>query len=329
MVSLSFHYGENMKKLIIAATALTLLSAPAFASRDTIHIVGSSTVYPFTTAVAEQFGKKTGNPTPVVESTGTGGGFKMFCSGVGVDTPDVTNASRPIKEGEKELCAANGVTPVETVIGVDAIVVARAAESGSLDVSLDELYRATAKYVIVDGQFVLNPNTHWSNKAGERVPMVILGPPPTSGTRDSFVELVVERACKAAIQAAGLTISEEDHKKYCTTIRDDGVYVEAGENDNLIVAKLTNNPDAFGIFGFSFLDGNRSIVTGVSIEGVAPEYETISSGQYAISRPLYVYYKQEHFDLIPNLREFMEEYQSEDALGEEGYLTEKGLVTLN
>jgi phosphate transport system substrate-binding protein len=317
-----------MKKFIIAALTLSMITSPALAARDTIRIVGSSTVYPFTTIVAEQFGKKTGAPTPIVESTGTGGGFKLFCAGTGHEYPDVTNASRAIKESETKDCEKNGVTPIEVPIGIDAIVVAKAKDGKHTDVTLDQLYRAVAMYVIVDGKFVKNPNTHWNNAEGVSIPMKILGPPPTSGTRDSFVELVMEKACKAAIKEAGLTVTEDEEKMYCRTVREDGVYVEAGENDNLIVQKILANPGSYGIFGYSFLEENLANLDGASIDGIAPIYENIQSGDYAISRPLFVYFKKEHLNMIPNLIEFMEEYKSDDAIGDEGYLTDKGLISV-
>lgn len=318
-----------MKKLLISAVALSLIFTPVFASGNPIRIVGSSTVYPFTTAVAEQFAKKTGLPTPVIEATGTGGGVKLFCSGDGPDTPDAVNASRPMKEEEFKMCEENGVTGITPIeIGLDAIVVAYSKENGPRNVTLDELYRAIAKYIIVDGQFVPNPNTHWKNHKGETVKMEILGPPPTSGTRDSFVELVLEKACKAEIEKAGLTVSAEDEKMYCKTVRDDGIYVEAGENDNLIVQKLISNPDAVGIFGFSFLEENVSSIIGMSIEGVDPTYENVEAGLYPVARKLYVYFKGSHLEANPDLKAFMEEYQSEDAIGEDGYLVDKGLIPI-
>lgn len=310
--------------LLVAATLIT----PALA-RDEIRVVGSSTVYPFSTTVAEQFSKKNGVPTPVIESTGTGGGIKLFCAGVGEDTPDAVNASRPIKSGEIDTCTANGVTPIQIEIGYDAIVLATAKGEVDIDVSLEQLYEAVAMYTLVDGQFVPNPNTHWMNSEGEQVRMEILGPPPTSGTRDSFVELVMVPACKKKIEAAGLTVTPEDEKKYCTTVRTDGVYVEAGENDNLIVQKLGANPDAFGIFGYSFAEENAATVETVPIEGVSPEFDTISDGRYPISRKLYVIFKGEHMATIPNLPEFLQEHISDDAVGEEGYLVDKGLVPLH
>lgn len=319
-----------MKRLMTFAVALSLIVAPALAARDTIRIVGSSTVYPFTTIVAEQFGKKTGASTPIVESTGTGGGMKMFCEGTGEDTPDATNASRKIKDAELETCTKNGVTPVELKIGYDAIVLAMAKEHEDMALTTKVLYNALAKYVLIDGEFVENPTKTWSDldPAFPNVKIEVLGPPPTSGTRDSFVELVVEKECKAAIKEAGLTVSEADEKAYCKSIREDGAFIEAGENDNLIVQKLQSNPNALGIFGYSFLEENSSVIKGASINGVVPEYDAVKAGEYPISRPLFVYFKKEHFGVIPNLQEFMDEYQSDAAIGEDGYLTEKGLISL-
>jgi phosphate transport system substrate-binding protein len=317
-----------MKKLILAAVAAGMAIAPALAA-DQIRIVGSSTVYPFTTAVAEQFAKKNGTAAPIVESTGTGGGIKLFCQSDDPNSPDAVNASRPMKEEEFQMCEQNGVTGITPIeVGLDAIVVAHSKDNIEVNVTLDQLYRAVAKYVIEDGKFILNPNSEWTNSKGERVRMEILGPPPTSGTRDSFVELVVEKACKAAVKEAGITLSADDEKKYCKSIREDGVYVEAGENDNLIVQKLIANPDAFGIFGYSFLEQNLSTIKGASIDGVKPEYETIEAGQYPVARKLYVYFKGSHLESKPDLKKFMEEYQSEAAIGEEGYLIDKGLLPI-
>jgi phosphate transport system substrate-binding protein len=318
-----------MKKYLIAAIALSFAIAPALAAREQIRIVGSSTVYPFTTIVAENFGKKSGMPTPIVESTGTGGGIKMFCGGTGDDTPDAVNASRPIKEGEKEDCAKNGVTPIEVMIGYDAIVLAMSREHEDMALTTNDIYRALAKFVIVDGKFVENPYNTWKdvNATLSDNKIEVLGPPPTSGTRDSFVELVIEAECKSEIKKAGITVSADEEKNYCKALREDGAFIEAGENDNMIVQKLQANKNALGIFGFSFLDENNSVVKGASINGIVPEYDSIKAGDYPISRPLFVYFKQEHIDLVPGLQEFIDEYKSDNALGEEGYLTEKGLIT--
>lgn len=319
-----------MKKLLIAATALSFMITPALAARDTIRIVGSSTVYPFTTIVAEQFGKKTGASTPIVESTGTGGGIKLFCEGTGDATPDAVNASRAIKDSELETCKANGVTVTEVKIGYDAIVLAMAKEHDDMPLTTEILYKALAKFVIIDGEVVENPFKSWSDVDASlpNSKIEVLGPPPTSGTRDSFVELVMEKECKKAIKAANLTVSEEDEKSMCKSMREDGAFIEAGENDNLIVQKLQANPNALGIFGYSFLEENNSVVKGASINGAAPDYDAIKGGDYPISRPLFVYFKNEHIDVIPNMKEFIEEYQSDEAIGEEGYLTEKGLISL-
>jgi phosphate transport system substrate-binding protein len=333
MVSLSFIMEKCMKNnmIILAVALIAFGTSAAYASRDTIRIVGSSTVYPFTTAVAEQFGKTSGAPTPVVESTGTGGGIKLFCAGVGDEHPDAVNASRPMKDSEAETCKSNGVTTTEVKIGYDAIVIAMAKEHEDMNLTKDDIYRALAKFVIIDGEVVENPYKTWKdvNPALPDGKIEVLGPPPTSGKRDSFVELVMEKACKAAIKANELTVTEDEEKSMCKSMREDGAFIEAGENDTLIIQKLQNNPNALGIFGYSFLEESSSTVKGATVDGIAPEYDAIKAGKYTISRPLFVYFKNEHFDVIPNLKEFMEEYQSEDAIGEEGYLTEKGLISLN
>jgi phosphate transport system substrate-binding protein len=317
--------------LTLAAALIAFGTSAAHASRDQIRIVGSSTVYPFTTVVAEVFGKTTGTSTPVVESTGTGGGIKLFCAGTGDDTPDAVNASRAMKDSELETCKENGVTVTEVKIGYDAIVLAMSKEHEDMALTKDDIYRALAKFVIIDGEVVQNPYRTWKdvNPALPDGKIEVLGPPPTSGTRDSFVELVMETACKAAIKANNLTVTEDEEKSMCKSMREDGAFIEAGENDTLIIQKLQGNPNALGIFGYSFLEESANVVKGATVDGVAPEFDAIKSGDYPIARPLFVYFKNEHFDVIPNLREFMEEYQSENAIGEEGYLTEKGLISLN
>jgi phosphate transport system substrate-binding protein len=322
----------NNKLLIaLAATLFAFGTSSAYAARDTIRVVGSSTVYPFTTIVAEQFGKKSGAQTPIVESTGTGGGIKLFCEGVGENTPDAVNASRPIKKEEAETCAKNGITPIEVKIGYDAIVLAMAKEHDDMVISTSDIYHALAKYRLVDGKFVENSAVNWNdiNPALPGHKIEVLGPPPTSGTRDSFVELVMEKHCKLEIKEAGMSVTPDEEKMYCRSMREDGAFVEAGENDNLIVQKLQANPTAMGVFGFSFLEENANVVKGATINDVAPDYDSVQSGEYPISRPLFVYFKKEHIGVIPNLQEFIDEYQSEEAIGEEGYLTEKGLISLN
>ena len=304
---------------LAATTALAAAIATPALARDTIQIVGSSTVFPFTTAVAERFGQA-GNATPVVESTGTGGGMKLFCSGVGEGTPDFTNASRPIKDGELESCAANGVTPVEVKVGFDGIVMANSKSGETLDLTKEQIFAALAKNVEVDGEVKPNPYMSWSDidPALPAARIEVLGPPPTSGTRDAFVELVMEEACPEAIEA----------NDGCTELREDGAFVEAGENDNLIVQKLEANPNAFGIFGFSFLDQNADKLQGAMIGGVEPTFDNIADGEYGVSRSLFLYAKKEHADVIPGFREFLAEYTSDNAFGEDGYLADKGLIPL-
>lgn len=320
----------NRSLVALAAALIAFGTSSAYAARDQIRIVGSSTVYPFTTIVAETFGKKTGAKTPIVEATGTGGGIKMFCEGIGEDTPDAVNASRPIKKEEAETCAKNGVTPIEVKIGYDAIVLAMAKEHDDMVISTRDIYHALAKYVVVDGKFIENPSVNWSdiNPSLPSHKIEVLGPPPTSGTRDSFVELVMEKQCKLEIKEANITVTPDEEKMYCKSMREDGAFIEAGENDNLIVQKLQANPTAMGIFGFSFLEENANVVKGATINDVTPDYGSIQSGEYPISRPLFVYFKKEHIGVISNLQEFIDEYQSEDAIGSEGYLTEKGLISL-
>lgn len=319
----------NRTMMTLAAVLFAISTSTAYA-RDTIRIVGSSTVYPFTTSVAENFAKKTGRPAPIVEATGTGGGVKLFCAGTGEDTPDFVNASRTLKDAEKEACTQNGVTPEEIKIGFDGIVLAMSKDDPDLVLSTQVIYFALAKYVYVEGEWVENPTKTW-NDLGSALPNInieVLGPPPTSGTRDSFVELVLEKECKKVIEEAGLTVSADDEKKYCKSVREDGAYVEAGENDNLIVQKLQANPNALGIFGYSFLEENTNVIKAVAINNIIPSFETIADGSYPISRPLFIYAKKEHIGVVPGMEEFIAEFTAEGTIGEEGYLVDKGLIPL-
>jgi len=316
------------------AAALTLLATSVSANaRDQITIVGSSTVFPFATTVAERFGKNTDFPTPVVESTGSGGGLKLFCSGIGEATPDITNASRRIKESEVALCAENGIEEIiEVKVGYDGIVLANSRKSDVLSLTRQDIFLALAKDV-PDGSGKTKPNPYktWKDVNAELpdVKIEVLGPPPTSGTRDAFVELAMEGGCKTIDWISALKKADKTaYKVLCHTIREDGAFVEAGENDNLIVQKLEANPAAFGIFGFSFLDQNSDKVQGSEIEGNAPTFENIAEGAYPVSRSLYFYVKKAHIGTIPGIEEFLAEFTSEDALGEDGYLGEKGLIPL-
>jgi phosphate transport system substrate-binding protein len=321
-----------MKRLLLAVSLLALTAGVAEA-RDQIRIVGSSTVYPFTTAVAEQFGKTSGMKTPVVESTGTGGGMKLFCAGVGADHPDFTNASRQIKKSEFEDCAKHGVTDiVEIKVGFDGLTVANSKAGPDLTFTKTQIFLALAKEVPdKDGKLVANPYKTWkdvdASLPDEKIE--VLGPPPTSGTRDSFVELVMEKGAEGVGSLKALKKSDaKAFEKVWKSIREDGAYIDAGENDNLIVQKLEANPKAVGVFGYSFLEENQSKIKGASVDGSMPTYETIASGEYKVSRPLFIYAKKQHVGTIPGMPEFVKEYVSDKALGEDGYLAAKGLVTL-
>ena len=321
----------------LASAALVLGGLPAAygqAGRDYVFIVGSSTVYPFATIVAERFGRASRFRTPKVESTGSGGGFKLFCGGVGVDHPDISNSSRKIKPSELAFCRENGVTGIIVVmIGYDGIVFANAITAPEVELTLRDIYLALAKWVPgdTDGDLIENPHRYWSdvNPGLPRLRIEVLGPPPTSGTRDEFVEHAMQGGCDTVAWIRALGQIDPDRYRYvCHTIREDGAFVEAGENDNLIVQKLEANPDAFGIFGFSFLDQNLEKVQGASINGVAPTFDSIADASYPISRPLYFYVKKAHVDVIPGLRGFLQELTSERAWSDEGYLSERGLITM-
>jgi phosphate transport system substrate-binding protein len=313
-----------------AAAAAT--PAPA---RDYLTIVGSSTVYPFSTVVAEQFGKTSHFKAPKVESTGSGGGLKLFCEGVGPKYPDVANASRRIKPSEVADCNKNGVTDiVEVKIGYDGIVLANSKKSKQLQVTLRQLWLALAKQVAgtEPGKLIPNPNTKWSDidKALPAVKIEVLGPPPTSGTRDAFVELAMDAGCKTFEWVKALEAS--DKKKFqeiCQAMREDGAFIEAGENDNLLVQKLQANTTAFGIFGFSFLDQNAETIQASSIGGSAPTFETISAGSYPLARPLFMYVKKQHIGVVPGLAEYLAEFTSPKAWGAEGYLAGKGMIPMS
>ncbi|WP_083601582.1 PstS family phosphate ABC transporter substrate-binding protein [Vibrio quintilis] len=319
-------------KQLVCTLGLLMLATPALA-REQISIVGSSTVYPFATIVAERFGKSTRFKVPKIESTGSGGGLKLFCAGVGQNTPDITNASRKIKASEVAKCKKNGVTEIiEVKIGYDGITLANSVKSPVMDVSVKEIYMALAK-VLPDknGKLMKNPYTRWQqiNSALPDKKIEVLGPPPTSGTRDAFVELVMEAGCKTHPAMKALRKSDKSKfKAVCHGIREDGAFIEAGENDNLIVQKLVSNPGAFGIFGFSFLDQNRDKVQGAKINQVSPTFEAIGNGAYPVSRSLYFYVKKAHVGIIPGIKEYVSSFTSEDAIGEDGYLTERGLIPL-
>jgi phosphate transport system substrate-binding protein len=328
---------RSTAKVLLASALISLTiggTVAAQSGRDYVYVVGSSTVYPFSTVVAERFGRSSEFKTPKVESTGSGGGLKLFCDGVGVDYPDVTNSSRAIKQSEVETCAANGVTDIiEVKIGYDGIVLANALRAPEISLTRADLFRALAKEVPgeAQGELIENPYQTWAdvNPALPATRIEVLGPPPTSGTRDAFVELAMEGGCKTVPWIKELKGTDKNrYKAICHTIREDGAFVEAGENDNLIVQKLEANPDAFGIFGFSFLDQNGEKVKGANIDGVEPTFDAIADGSYPVSRPLYFYVKKAHVDVIPGLRGFLREFTSERAWGDEGYLSDRGLIPM-
>ncbi len=318
---------------LCAATSIAALAGTPALARDQIRIVGSSTVYPFTTAIAEGFGKSSGMKTPVVESTGTGGGFKLFCAGVGEDTPDFSDASRPIKKAEFETCVKNGVTDiVEIKVGFDGLTIANAATGPKTSFTKQQIFMALAKQVPdKDGKLVDNPYKMW-NEIDPSLPaekIEVLGPPPTSGTRDSLHELIMEPGAEKSEALAKLkTADAKAYEPVWKTMRTDGAYVEAGENDNLIVQKLQSNPKAFGIFGYSFLAANTGKIQAAKVENEAPTFETIASGAYKVSRLLFIYAKKQHVGQIPGMAEFLAEYTSAKALSADGYLADKGLVPL-
>ena len=316
----------------IAAFALasTALAGAAYA-RDQIRIVGSSTVFPYTQAVAEQYANATGSAAPIVESTGTGGGMKIFCQGVGGDNPDLTGASRAMKKSEFDNCTANGVTDVtEIQLGYDglSIAVSRASEF-DWDLTEAQLFQALAAEVEVDGKIVPNPYKKWSEIDASLPDVAIqaFGPPPTSGTRDAFVELAMHDGCATfpAIEAL-----EGDRKNdVCSRMRQDGPFIEAGENDNLIVQRIEADSTALGIFGYSFLYENGDKLKAVKVEGIEPTFDTIADFSYDIARPIFVYIKNAHRGVVPGMNEFVTEFVSDAALGPDGYLAERGLTPLS
>jgi phosphate transport system substrate-binding protein len=322
-----------VKTKILTGVAAVALASTALAgtavARDQIRIVGSSTVFPFTQAVAEQFANMSGNPAPVVESTGTGGGMKIFCEGVGEDKADITGASRAMKASEYEACKAAGVDSVtEVQIGFDGIAFAAAKDSGDTSLTKAQLFLALASEVPVNGEIVANPYKKWSeiDASLPDTEITVFGPPPTSGTRDAWVELVMEEGCGEFPEIEALDGDRMD--EVCQRMRQDGPFIEAGENDNLIVQRLGADHSAYGIFGFSFLYENLDTLKGIAVGGVAPTIETIADASYPVSRPIFFYIKNAHRGVIPGLDEFVAEYVSEESFGDGGYLTERGLIPL-
>jgi phosphate transport system substrate-binding protein len=316
----------------VAATSFASVQAEG---RSQMSIVGSSTVFPFATVIAERFGQTTSFPTPTIESTGSGGGLSLFCQGVGESTPDITNASRRIKQSEVELCASNGIDEiVEVLIGYDGIAIANSVDGAELDLSKGQIFLALARTVpnpngsgLVD-----NPYETW-NDIDNSLPdtaIRVFGPPPSSGTRDAFVELVMEEGCQDFDAISSLEDTDEDKmEEVCATMREDGAFVEAGENDSLIVSRLDNDPNAVGIFGYSFLDQNSDKVKSIAVNGVTATFDTIADGSYPVSRPLFFYVKKAHVGVIPGIEEYLAEFTSRRAIGANGYLIDRGLIPLS
>jgi phosphate transport system substrate-binding protein len=345
-------FKTQVMALAVAATALTAGQAIA---RDYINIVGSSTVYPFATVVAEKYGKS-GHKTPKIESTGSGGGMKLFCSGIGPEHPDITNASRRMKKSEQEKCAKNGITDViEVKVGYDGIAIANSKKAPKFSLSRKDIFMALAKQIPgPDGKLMDNPNKTWKdvNSSLPATKIEVLGPPPTSGTRDAFAELAMEggakkfadlktlrgskdeKEIKSLMSKLGIPMSvynkkgKKVFKAVAHAIREDGAYIEAGENDNLIVQKLEANPSALGVFGFSFLDQNADKVQGSKIDGIDITFESIADGSYPVSRPLYFYVKKAHVGTIPGIEGYLAEFTSDKAWGDEGYLADKGMIPM-
>ena len=326
--------GKTALKTLLVATLCSSISV-AVTGRDYISVVGSSTVYPFATVVAERFGKSSSFATPKIESTGSGGGLKLFCSGLGTSFPDITNTSRRIKSSELKGCIENGVEAViEVQIGFDGIVLANSIARERYALTLRDIFLALGERVPdPDGSetLVANPYTTWKEVNSElpAVKIEVLGPPPTSGTRDAFAELALEGGCKTFGWIEAIKKSDKsEYQAICHSVREDGAYIEAGENDNLIVQKLAANPSALGVFGFSFLDQNADRVQGALIEGHEPEFETIADKSYPVSRPLFFYVKKAHIGVVPGIEAYLAEFTADKAWGEEGYLADKGMIPL-
>ena len=313
-----------MKQIILPLLIGTLLTTPALA-RDQISIVGSSTVYPFATMVAERFGQGSGFKTPVIESTGTGGGMKMFCGGIGTEFADITNASRAIKSSEKELCAKNGVTPVEFIVGNDGLAFASSNAAKRMNLGIEHIAVALSLEFASEVKTWADVDTFVAKKTNTAKiglpnrPISVMIPPPTSGTRDAMGSLFMKNGYKK------LGIKGKGYK----SIREDGAVVEMGENDNLIVEKLVSDAEMFGVFGYSFFDTNRDKVQAADLNGVKLTFDNISSYTYPGARPLFFYVKKEHVGVIPGIKEFLSEFVSEKAMSIDGYLFPAGLVPLS
>jgi phosphate transport system substrate-binding protein len=338
----------KITKIFLAIFAVFLSTNSVFAfdwsfskpekKRDYLHIVGSSTISPFMATISAEFQREQNLknfPTklPIVESTGTREGFKLFCQGAGKEFPDFVNASRPIEESESATCAKNGVENLgEIKIGYDGIVIAENIGAKKIKLSKEQIFLALAQkiYDAKSHKIIENPYQTW-NEIDATLPktkIIIFGPPLTSGTRDIFAELVLEDVCLHKKEFISAFLDENLRKKQCAQIREDGHFIESGENDNFIISELKKKPDALGIFGFNFLVANKAAIQAVAIDGVLPSFQTISNKKYKISRPLFVYFKKQHLDLMPEMTDFIQEIISPEVIGSKGYLLHSGLIAL-
>lgn len=314
-----------------AAMALTSMAAPAFAARDYVWAAGSSTVFPFATRVAENYAKKTGKKAPKIESLGTGGGIKLFCSGTGDGFPDIANASRPMKKSEFDACASKGVKDIVAIkIGFDGIIIATDKDGADYAFKTEALYLGLASKVLRYGQFVDNPYKTW-DEVGGGLPgnrIQVYGPPPSSGTRDAFVELAIEAGARKFPTADAIrSDNEKKFKELVDPLRKDG-WIDAGENDNAIVQTLTKTPGALGVFGYSYLEENMDKIKGATVNGVKPTPGAIADGSYPLSRSLYIYVKKANLSVTQGLQDFVNEFVSDAATGRGGYLQSRGLIPL-
>ena len=317
-------------KLTTLLAAFAALGSGAVIAQDQINIVGSSTVYPFSSYVAEEFGEITDFKAPKVESTGSGGGHKLFYAGVGLETPSITNSSRRMKSSELEENIKNGNKEIfEAKIGYDGIAIAQNSDNDAIDLTIEQLTLAVAEKVLKDGKMVPNPYKKWS-EIDSSLPdreIKVLGPPTTSGTRDAFHELVLHEGAEA-LGYPDEADGKEDGKVKYQSIRQDGAWVDSGENDNLIVQQLNNDKNAFGIFGYSFLIENSDKIAGAKVNGVSPTPDTIASGDYPVSRSLFFYVKKAHIGKVSGLEEFVDLFLTEQMIGTDGVLKGIGLIPL-
>jgi phosphate transport system substrate-binding protein len=320
-----------MLKKTIIATCLTLIFVNNALAIEQIRISGSSTLYPLINVVAEEFKKNIRFQKPSIESVGTGGGFMFFCLGEKEKTIDIITASRPIKKREKELCKNNGITDItEIKIGHDGIIVANSKDASKFNFTKRQLFLATAKKVPVNGEIADNPYTAW-NQIDPSLPATkieIYGPPKTSGTRDSFASNILQAACVDLVEFKEAYFSLGNRQKACSLIREDGVYIDFGEDDNLIIAKIKENKNAFGIFGFSYLYHNSTYIQAANVDEIEPTFENISNKKYPLSRPLYIYVNNSHLNRNNGTKDFVTELVSSDSIGKNGYLVKEGLVPL-